>query len=75
METNNIPLPDKRKIVRMEKENVAMDIDDLSAEAEKENQFPRSSVTTKKVKQRQGNSCTYMTRQQNLRRQRFTKVG
>jgi hypothetical protein len=36
MKTNIIPIPEKRKIVRMEKENVAMDIDDPAAEAKKE---------------------------------------
>jgi hypothetical protein len=36
LETNIIPLPEKRKVIRMEKENVAMDIDDTSAEAKKE---------------------------------------
>jgi hypothetical protein len=35
METNIIPIPDKRKIKRMEKEGVAMDIED-GAEAKKE---------------------------------------
>jgi hypothetical protein len=35
METNIVPIPDKRKIKIMEKENVAMDIDN-EAEAEKE---------------------------------------
>jgi hypothetical protein len=34
METNIVPIPDKRKIKIMEKENVAMDIDN-EAEAEK----------------------------------------
>jgi hypothetical protein len=35
METNIVPIPDKRKIKIMEKENVAMDIDN-EAEAKKE---------------------------------------
>jgi hypothetical protein len=35
METNIVPIPDKRKIQRMEKEDVAMDIGN-EAEAEKE---------------------------------------
>jgi hypothetical protein len=36
METNIIQIPEKKKIGRMEEENVAMDSNDPSAEAEKE---------------------------------------
>jgi hypothetical protein len=46
METNIVPIPDKRKIQRMEKENVAMDID-IEAEAEAEKEIERQPIPDK----------------------------